>query len=76
MQIGTVIRYTATRIQEDRSMSTINEILDLDRERLLPARAAARFLGVSPTTLRKWSDEGLVRAVRTPSKGRRWRRGG
>jgi excisionase family DNA binding protein len=34
---------------------------------------AARYLGVSPASLRQWSDEGLVRTYRTPGGQRRYR---
>jgi putative resolvase len=34
---------------------------------------AARYLGVSPASLRQWSDEGLVRVYRTPGGQRRYR---
>lgn len=36
--------------------------------------AAARYLGVAETTLRKWADQGHVRAIRTPGHHRRFRR--
>jgi excisionase family DNA binding protein len=35
---------------------------------------AARFLGVAQSTIRKWSDEGKVRAFYTPGGHRRFRR--
>jgi putative resolvase len=34
---------------------------------------AARYLGVSPASLRQWSDEGLLRVYRTPGGQRRYR---
>ena len=34
---------------------------------------AAAYLGVSPASLRQWSDEGLVRVYRTPGGQRRYR---
>ena len=34
---------------------------------------AARYLGVSEPTLRKWTDEGMVSAFRTPGGHRRYR---
>src|SRR3954449_6923316 len=35
---------------------------------------AARFLGVAQSTIRKWSDQGLVPAFYTPGGHRRFRR--
>ena len=43
------------------------------RLRLLRAAAAAKMLGISETTLRRWTARGDVKAVRTPGKGLRWR---
>jgi excisionase family DNA binding protein len=36
---------------------------------------AARYLGVAQSTIRKWSDNGRVRAFKTPGRHRRYRRG-
>jgi excisionase family DNA binding protein len=36
---------------------------------------AARYLGVAQSTIRKWSDDGRVRAFYTPGRHRRYRRG-
>jgi excisionase family DNA binding protein len=36
---------------------------------------AARYLGVAQSTIRKWSDDGRVRAFYTPGGHRRYRRG-
>ncbi len=36
---------------------------------------AARYLGVAQSTIRKWSDNGRVRAFYTPGRHRRYRRG-
>jgi excisionase family DNA binding protein len=33
---------------------------------------AARYLGVSEPTLRKWTDEGRIEVFRTPGKHRRY----
>ena len=44
---------------------------DDDAERVLMTTEAARFLGIDPKTLRKWSDEGIVRAGRLPGRGDR-----
>lgn len=35
---------------------------------------AARMLGIHPTTLRRWSDEGAIRCLRTPGGHRRFLR--
>jgi len=40
--------------------------------KLLAVSEAARQLGISPNTLRKWSDEGDIRTVRLPSGHRRF----
>src|SRR4051812_50147776 len=37
---------------------------------------AAKYLGVAQSTIRKWSDDGRVRAFYTPGGHRRYRRGG
>lgn len=39
----------------------------------LPIGAAARKLGFSVETVRKWAETGQIRAFRTPAPGRRWR---
>lgn len=39
--------------------------------RLLRVTEAARYLGVSPNTLRTWSDAGIVRTVRLPRSAHR-----
>ena len=36
---------------------------------------AAKYLGVAQSTIRKWSDDGRVRAFYTPGGHRRYRRG-
>jgi excisionase family DNA binding protein len=41
-------------------------------ERLLNASEAAEFLGVSTSSVRKWSDQGLVPVYRTPGGQRRY----
>ena len=40
--------------------------------RLLNVSQAANFLGVSPASVRKWSDAGLLLAYRTPGGQRRY----
>jgi putative resolvase len=39
---------------------------------LLTVSEAAEFLGVSPASVRKWSDAGLLPAYRTPGGQRRY----
>lgn len=41
---------------------------------LLSVSEAARVLGVSPGTVRRWSNSGTLACVRTPSGHRRFRR--
>lgn len=41
---------------------------------LLAIGAAARLLGVSPDTLRRWENDGRLTAVRTLGNQRRFRR--
>lgn len=38
----------------------------------LPPRRAARALGISITTLRRWEETGLITAFRTPGGQRRF----
>ena len=40
-------------------------------DRMLRVTEASALLGVSAKTLRKWTDEGLVRAGRLPGRGDR-----
>ena len=40
---------------------------------LMQVRAAARALGVSENTIRRWAERGLLPAVRLPSGVRRFR---
>jgi excisionase family DNA binding protein len=40
--------------------------------RLLSVGEAAAYLGVSPASLRKWSNQGLVPVFRTPGGQRRY----
>ncbi len=40
--------------------------------RLLNVRDAAKCLGISPNTLRAWSDKGLIATVRLPNGYRRY----
>ena len=42
--------------------------------RLLNVGQAATYLGVSPASLRKWSNDGLVPTYRTPGGQRRYSR--
>jgi excisionase family DNA binding protein len=41
-------------------------------QRLLSVGEAAVYLGVSAASLRKWSDQGLIRVYRTPGGQRRY----
>ena len=43
-----------------------------ENEKLLRLGKAAEFLGVSTASLRKWSDQGLVRVYRTVGGQRRY----
>ncbi len=40
----------------------------------LTSTEAARLLGVSPATIKRWSDDGVISTVRTPGGHRRFRR--
>jgi len=40
--------------------------------RLVGVGDAATYLGVSPASLRRWSDQGLLRVYRTPGGQRRY----
>ena len=42
-----------------------------ESERMLTVSEAARELGVNVKTLRKWADEGIVRAAQLPGRGDR-----
>jgi len=42
-----------------------------DEDRMVGIGEASAFLGVNPKTLRKWVDQGLVRAGRLPGRGDR-----
>ena len=44
-------------------------------ERLLTTREAADILGVGPTTVKRWSDEGKLPALKTAGGHRRYREG-
>jgi excisionase family DNA binding protein len=44
----------------------------MDEEPLMTIGEAARLLGVSPITLRRWSDEGRIPVVVLPSGHRRY----
>jgi excisionase family DNA binding protein len=43
-----------------------------ENEKVLSIGEAAKFLGVSTASLRKWSDQGLVPVHRTPGGQRRY----
>jgi excisionase family DNA binding protein len=45
-----------------------------DPDQLLAVGEAAKLLGVSVSTLQRWDNEGILRALRTPTKQRRYRR--
>lgn len=38
---------------------------------MLTVSAASAYLGINPKTLRKWADQGIVRAARLPGRGDR-----
>ncbi len=40
--------------------------------RMLTVGQAADYIGVSPSSIRKWSDRGLIQAYRTPGGDRRF----
>lgn len=42
--------------------------------KLLNVGQAAAYLGISPASLRKWSNEGLIATYRTPGGQRRYSR--
>ena len=42
-----------------------------DRQRLLTSTEAAEYLGASPTSIKRWADDGLLPCVRTAGKHRR-----
>jgi excisionase family DNA binding protein len=44
----------------------------MERNRFLNVGQAASYLGVSPASLRKWSDDGRVPVYRTPGGQRRY----
>ena len=44
---------------------------DKKEPKMLRVTEAARELGISPNTLRKWTDAGIVRAGRMPARGDR-----
>jgi excisionase family DNA binding protein len=43
-------------------------------EKLLTVPEAATLLGVSPSSVRRWTDEGRIRALRLPGGARRYER--
>lgn len=47
----------------------------MDGRELLTSTEAADLLGTSPTSVKRWADEGLLRCVRTAGKHRRFTRG-
>jgi excisionase family DNA binding protein len=50
-------------------------MLEEEIPRLLNVGEAAAYVGVSPASLRKWSNEGFVPVYRTPGGQRRFIRG-
>ena len=46
--------------------------MEITQHRFLNVSDAATYLGVSAASLRKWSDQGLVRVYRTPGGQRRY----
>jgi putative resolvase len=43
-----------------------------ERSKVLGITEAAELLGISPTTLRRWVEDGTVKAVKLPSGHRRF----
>ena len=51
------------------------EAISNEMEPMLTVRELSRMLYVHPNTLRRWSDQGIIKAVRLNSRGdRRFRR--
>jgi excisionase family DNA binding protein len=49
-----------------------NDIVDENqRSRLLTIRQASRLLNVHPNTIRRWSDEGIIKSYRIGPRGDR-----
>lgn len=46
----------------------------MSNDEVLTPAAAAALLGVHPSTLRRWADDGLVPHLKTPTGQRRYRR--
>lgn len=44
------------------------------RENIFSISKAARYLGVTPLTLRNWQKKGLIKSFRTPGGHRRFRK--
>ncbi len=47
------------------------EIIEVDEQFYFKVSAAAKYIGLSPNTLRKYTDLGLIRAKRLPISGDR-----
>lgn len=56
------------------SRDTHSDGADLVDDELVPIGTAARLLGVTVGTIRRWDEAGHITAVRTPGGQRRFRR--
>ncbi len=50
------------------------EIIEVDEQFYFKVSAAAKYAGLSPNTLRKYTDQGLIKAKRLPSGDRIYRK--
>ncbi len=50
------------------------EIIEVDEQFYFKVSAAAKYIGLSPNTLRKYTDLGLIRAKRLPNGDRTYRK--
>jgi len=50
------------------------EIIEVDEQFYFKVSAAAKYTGLSPNTLRKYTDQGFIKAKRLPSGDRTYRK--